>query len=92
MLNRPWKTIIIAGAVLGGSLLLLPLIGTEFLPPSDEGEVRVSGEMEVGTRLELVDQQTRVMEAIVYPAVPETISSVVSAGGHRKEPRQLVPG
>ena len=86
MLNRPWKTIIIAGAVLGGSLLLLPLIGTEFLPPSDEGEVRVSGEMEVGTRLELVDQQTRVMEAIVYPAVPETISSVVSAGATGRNP------
>jgi multidrug efflux pump subunit AcrB len=28
------------------------LIGTEFLPPSDEGEVRVTGEMDVGTRLD----------------------------------------
>ncbi len=60
------------------SLLILPLIGTEFLPPSDEGEVRVSGEMEVGTRLDLVDRQTRLMESIVYPAVPEAVSTVVS--------------
>jgi hypothetical protein len=36
----------------------LPLIGSEFLPPSDEGEVRVSGKMEIGTRLELVDHVT----------------------------------
>jgi HAE1 family hydrophobic/amphiphilic exporter-1 len=60
------------------SLLLLPWIGTEFLPPSDEGEVRISGEMEVGTRLDLVDRQTRQMEDIVYAAVPEAVSSVVS--------------
>ncbi len=66
--------------ILAASLLLLPFIGTEFLPPSDEGEVRVTGEMEIGTRLDLVDQQTRNMEKIVYQAVPETVSSVVSVG------------
>jgi len=36
--------------------------------------------MEVGTRLGLVDQQIRRIEAIVYPAVPETVSSVASIG------------
>jgi HAE1 family hydrophobic/amphiphilic exporter-1 len=36
--------------------------------------------MEIGTRLELVDRQTRIMERIVKPAVPETVSSVVSVG------------
>jgi len=81
VLRHRWRTVGFAGGVLGASLLLLPLIGTEFLPPSDEGEVRVTGEMEVGTRLDLVDQQTRVMEEIVYDAVPEMISSVASAGG-----------
>ena len=64
------------------SVLMIPLIGTEFLPPSDEGEVRVSGEMEVGTRLELVDRQTRLMESLVYPAVPEAVSTVVSVRGN----------
>jgi len=69
-----------AAAALAASLLLYPLIGTEFLPPSDEGEVRVSGEMEIGTRLDIVDRQTRRMEQIVMPAVPEAVSSVVSVG------------
>jgi HAE1 family hydrophobic/amphiphilic exporter-1 len=73
-------TVLAAATVLGASLLLLPLIGSEFLPPSDEGEVRVSGKMEIGTRLDLVDQQTRLMEQIVEPAVPETVASVVSVG------------
>jgi HAE1 family hydrophobic/amphiphilic exporter-1 len=78
VLRHRWRTILIAMAVLGASLLLLPWIGTEFLPPSDEGEVRVNGEMEIGTRLELIDQQTRQMERIIYPAVPEAVSSVAS--------------
>ncbi len=73
-------TILAAAGLLGASLLLLPLIGTEFLPPSDEGEVRINGKMEIGTRLELVDRQTRIMEAIVQPAVPEAVASVVSVG------------
>ncbi len=67
-----------SAALLAASLLLVPYIGTEFLPPSDEGEVRVTGEMEVGTRLDLIDRQTRQMEAIVFAAVPEAVSSVVS--------------
>lgn len=78
VLRHRLTTLSVAMAICGSSLLLLPLIGTEFLPPSDEGEVRVTGEMEAGTRLELVDQQTRRMEGIVYDAVPEAVSSVVS--------------
>jgi HAE1 family hydrophobic/amphiphilic exporter-1 len=77
-LRRPLTTVGAALALLAASLLLVPYIGTEFLPPSDEGEVRVSGEMEEGTRLDLIDRQARLMESIVYPAVPEAVSSVVT--------------
>jgi HAE1 family hydrophobic/amphiphilic exporter-1 len=78
LLARRWTTVLATLALLAASLLLVPLIGTEFLPPSDEGEVRVTGEMEVGTRLDLIDRQTRELEALVYEAVPEAVSSVVS--------------
>jgi HAE1 family hydrophobic/amphiphilic exporter-1 len=80
-LSRRWTTLFIAFVLLGASLLLLPMIGSEFLPPSDEGEVSVSGEMEIGTRIGLVDQQTRKMEKIVFDAVPEMVSSAVSVNG-----------
>jgi HAE1 family hydrophobic/amphiphilic exporter-1 len=46
----------------------------------------VTGKMEVGTRLDLVDQQTRLMEDIVYRAVPEMVSSVVSVGATGNNP------
>ena len=80
VLRHRLRTVFLALAILGGSLLLLPFIGTEFLPPSDEGEVRVTGEMEIGTRLELLDQQARKMEKLVYQAVPEAVSSVINVG------------
>ena len=80
VLGHRFVTVVAAAAILGASLLLLPHIGSEFLPPSDEGEVRINGKMEIGTRLELVDRQTRIMEQIVQPAVPETVASVVSVG------------
>jgi len=75
-----WRifTLLIAAVIFSASLLLVPYIGTEFMPPSDEGEVRVTGEMEVGTRIELIDAQTRKMEQIVLHAVPEAVSSVTS--------------
>jgi HAE1 family hydrophobic/amphiphilic exporter-1 len=87
VLNHRVVTVTGAVAVLGASLLLAPLIGTEFLPPSDEGEVRVTGETEVGTRLDLVDQQSRRMEAIIDAAVPEAVASVVSVRGPESEIR-----
>jgi HAE1 family hydrophobic/amphiphilic exporter-1 len=80
VLRHPWLTVGLAVATLALSLLLLPFIGTEFLPPSDEGEVQITGEMEIGTRLALVDQQSRLMEKIVADQVPEAVSSVVSVG------------
>ncbi len=70
----------LAVVLLGGSLLLTPLIGSEFLPASDEGELTVTGEMEIGTRLGLVDRQTRKIESVVDATVPEAVGQVVSIG------------
>lgn len=63
-----------------GSLLLIPRVGGELMPVSDEGEVRISLEMEPGTRLEVLDERMRRVEDIVYAAVPEMQAAVVSAG------------
>ncbi|HLS28415.1 MAG TPA: efflux RND transporter permease subunit [Opitutales bacterium] len=91
-LRYRWIVLLASISALGGSLLLTPRIGTEFMPPSDEGEVRVSGETEVGTRLDIVDDLTRQMEEIVYPAVPEIVSAIATARDNQGEIRiGLVP-
>ena len=63
------------------AVMLLSQLGSEFLPPADEGQVRVGVEMETGTQLELFDQKVREVERLVLPAVPETRASVVQVGG-----------
>jgi len=77
------RLLVVLGAalVLGGSLSLIPFVGVELMPTTDEGEVRISGEMQVGTRLELVDRQFKDVEAIVRRFVPEIKNLVTSIGG-----------
>jgi len=91
-LRRSGATVATAGALFAGSVALIPLLGTEFLPPSDEGEVRIVGEMEVGTNLPLLDRKMREMEAIVIPAVPEAVASVVSVGASGRSPEAAYQG
>ncbi len=68
-------------AMLVGALALIPLVGSELMPASDEGEVRIDGEMEVGTRVDVVDRQFRRIEAIVAEQVPELRHMVTGVGG-----------
>ncbi|MGA1874451.1 MAG: efflux RND transporter permease subunit [bacterium] len=69
------------GLLLLGVLAIIPLLGVEFLPSTDEGEVRVTAEMEVGTRLEIMDEKFRIIESIIKKAVPEAKSISASIGG-----------
>ncbi len=91
-LRHRYVTVGMSAVMLGASLLLVPLIGTEMLPPSDEGEVRITGEMEVGTRLGIVDRQTALMEKIVYEAIPERLSAVASIGPSGWRPDEVAMG
>ncbi|MEM9914010.1 MAG: efflux RND transporter permease subunit [Planctomycetota bacterium] len=86
-------TLLLAFGLLGGSLLLLPWIGTDFMPPSDEGEVRLVGEMEVGSRLELVDRQTQVMESMALEVLGDDASAwVTNVGGGGGNPGAAAQG
>jgi len=74
---------VIAGAciVTAGSLALIPLVGVEFMPSTDEGEVRINAEMEVGTRVDVLAERFKVIEDMVRKEVPEMKSYVASIGG-----------
>ncbi|MCK7483623.1 MAG: hypothetical protein M0C28_46335 [Candidatus Moduliflexus flocculans] len=58
------------GALLLACLFLIRLVGTEFMPATDENEVRVTVEMEVGTRLEVMNKTFATVTEIVKAAVP----------------------
>jgi HAE1 family hydrophobic/amphiphilic exporter-1 len=67
--------------LLFGSLMLIPLVGSEFMPETDEGEVRVSLEMEVGTRLGVLGKAFDVVEEVVRKEVPEAKNTATFIGG-----------
>jgi HAE1 family hydrophobic/amphiphilic exporter-1 len=71
----------ITAALFIASIVLVRFIGVELMPAADEGEVRVDLEMEVGTRLEIIDQATLNVEEIIRTEVPEMVSMLSRAGG-----------
>jgi hydrophobic/amphiphilic exporter-1 (mainly G- bacteria), HAE1 family len=70
-----------AALLLAASLALVPLLGAELMPKADEGEVRIDGEMAVGTRLGVMDQTFRRIEATAVKEVPEARSMLAYIGG-----------
>ncbi len=73
-------------AVVASALLLIPFIGFEFQPETDEGEVRISLELPEGTRLDVTDRFAREAERLVREHVPEAVdilTEVGSPGGWR---------
>jgi len=62
------------------SIFLFRFVGREYMPQTDEGEVRITVEMEVGTRLSVMDQKLREVVAQVKEMVPEIESIEESAG------------
>jgi len=67
------RKIIIGGGIglLASSLLLIPFVGTEFMPESDMNLMRVSVELPVGTRFEETGKVIQAVEEIMVNHIPE---------------------
>jgi HAE1 family hydrophobic/amphiphilic exporter-1 len=76
------RMFVVSGSILVllGSLLLVPLIGFELMPTTDEGEVRVYAKMEIGTRLDVLEKTFKEIEKVVAREVPEARNSETFLG------------
>ena len=63
------------------AILLLGTIGFELMPQADEGEVSVTAELPVGTRIERLEEAGVRLETLAKEFVPETETVIVQAGG-----------
>ena len=63
------------------ALVLLPRIGFEFQPTTDEGEVTVDAELAVGTRIENTEAVLIQLENKIRETVPEATMLISQAGG-----------
>jgi hydrophobic/amphiphilic exporter-1 (mainly G- bacteria), HAE1 family len=78
--HRP--TVIGVGtAAVVAAVLILPTIGFELMPQADEGEVRVTAELPVGTRIERSEEVALRLEGLAKEYVPEAEDIISNAGG-----------
>ncbi|MBH0207546.1 MAG: efflux RND transporter permease subunit [Nitrospira sp.] len=65
-----------------GSLTLIPRIGTEFLPVSDESQFRIVLRAPVGQRVEKTEQQVTEVERVLRTVIPSNeLETIVSSTG-----------
>nr|MBA3298265.1 efflux RND transporter permease subunit [Acidobacteriota bacterium] len=78
--HRPTVLAIGAAAVLA-AVLILPTIGFELMPQADEGEVSITAELPVGTRVERAEDVATRLESMMKELVPEAETVITQAGG-----------
>ena len=71
-------TIVVAIAIFVGSIFMVPLLGTEFVPKADFSETSLNFYTPVGSSLEVTEAKAKQVEAIVreFPEVKYTLSTV----------------
>lgn len=74
------KTIIAGVLIFVSSIALIPLVGTEFFPEQDQGQVNGSVELPLGTRVEETEKIMNELNRIVLEEVPETKVFFARAG------------
>jgi len=66
-----------------GTLFVIPLIGTEFFPASDEGQLRMNLRLPVGTPVQETKRVMEKVEGIIFQEVPELYSLWTRSGSGR---------
>jgi len=76
------KKVVILGSVsiLGATLLLLPRIGSEFIPQTDQGVINISVETPTGTKWRITEKVAKKVEEVIRESVPELDKTLIQVG------------
>ncbi|HZY20197.1 MAG TPA: efflux RND transporter permease subunit [Ramlibacter sp.] len=85
-LGHKLATVLMATAIFVLSIVMVPLLGTEFVPKADFSETTVSFNTPVGSSLEVTEAKARQVEAILreFPEVRYTLSTVNTGNAQGK--------
>ncbi len=80
------STVVLALAIFAGSVLMVPLLGTEFVPKSDFSETTLNFHTPVGSSLEVTEAKARQVEAIVreFPETRYTLTTINTGNAQGK--------
>ena len=85
-LHHKALTLLIAGAIFVASVLMVRLLGTEFVPKADYSETTVAFYTPQGSSLEATDAKARQVDAILrsYPEVRYTVTTINTGNAQGK--------
>ena len=81
LLKFRWPVILVSLALLAGTVLLLPYVGSEFLPRSESRTFTVSVKLPEGTRLERTDAVVQNLEYLIYSISGDSLCTVYTHAG-----------
>jgi HAE1 family hydrophobic/amphiphilic exporter-1 len=81
LLSRRWTVIMLTAIAIGGSVLLIPKIGSEFMPRSSSDNFSVEVNMPEGTRLENTSAALSKIETMVKDALPAEVKGIYTQVG-----------
>ncbi|MCF8358342.1 MAG: efflux RND transporter permease subunit [Prolixibacteraceae bacterium] len=84
ILKQKWLVIVLALLAMGGSVLLVPKIGSEFMPTSSSDSFTLEVTMPEGTRLESTASAMKKIEGLVKESLAENVSLVYTEVGEVK--------
>ena len=78
ILNFKWLVIIVSTALIALSLLLVPHLGTEFMPKTQSREFTVNLRLQEGTKLERTESMVKNLEVILTDYLGENLKTIYS--------------
>jgi HAE1 family hydrophobic/amphiphilic exporter-1 len=81
ILKVKWLVILLAVALMGGTVLLLPFVGNEFMPKSESNEFSINFKLPEGTQLARTDKTAEGLETIIKNIIGENISTIYTQVG-----------
>ena len=92
LLKYRWLVIIISVLMLGGTILILPFVGTEFLPRSESKMFTISVKLPEGTRLERTDAVMQNLEFLIHSISGDSLCTVYTHVGRGSSENELFEG
>ena len=81
VLQRKWLVIGIAAVLVIISILLIPIVGSEFVPKTNLGEFAIEFKLPEGTELKRTEQTVNNIENIIYELLDDNIHTIYSKIG-----------
>jgi hydrophobic/amphiphilic exporter-1 (mainly G- bacteria), HAE1 family len=81
VLKLKWIVVILAAALVAGSFMLVPSIGTEFMPKTETKEFTMHLKMSEGTKLQRTESTVKTIETIITNYLGDNLDKLYSHAG-----------